>query len=67
MYAAADFVIDGKIKNLTSTCITFSHRNPRQRKKKPTRVQVQSASYESESYPTLVITDNSDIACDARF
>ena len=33
--AAADFVIDRKMKNLTSACITFSqHRNPRHRKKK---------------------------------
>ena len=33
--AAADFVIDRKIKNLTSTCITFSqHRNPRHQKKR---------------------------------
>ena len=59
MYAAAHFVIDEKIKNLTSTCITFSqHRNPRHQKK--TQVQVQSETYESESsksglesYPTL--------------
>ena len=33
--AAADFVRDRKIKNLTSTCITFSqHRNPRHQKKR---------------------------------
>ena len=33
--AAADFVIDRKIKNLTSTCITFSqHRNPKHQKKR---------------------------------
>ena len=32
--AAAIFVIDRKIKNLTSICITFSqHRNPRHQKK----------------------------------
>ena len=47
--AAADFVIDRKIKNLTTTCITFSqHRNPRHQKKK-TRVQVHSETYESKS------------------
>ena len=60
MYAAAsaDFVIDRKIKNLTSTCITFSqHRNPRHQRKK-TRVQVQSETYKSESSKLVLHSGN---------
>ena len=47
--AAAGFVTDRKIKNLTSQVITFSqHRNPRHQKKKTrAQLQVQSETYES--------------------